>query len=55
MILLLGEINCSKYFAKRVSGKCISIKECTRLHNLKCEVQFLSDIQIILTLFNRTF
>jgi hypothetical protein len=39
MILLLGEINCSKYFVKRVSRKCISIKECARVHNLKFEVQ----------------
>jgi len=44
MFLLLGEINCSKYFVKRVSQKCISIQGCARVHNLKCKVQSISDV-----------
>jgi len=37
MVLLLGEIDCSKYFVKCVSQKFISVQDCAILHNLKCE------------------
>jgi hypothetical protein len=44
MVLLLGEINCSKYFVKHVSQKCISIQDCARVHYLKCKVESISDV-----------
>jgi len=44
MVLLLGEINCSKYFVKHVSQECISIQDCARVHNLKFEVEIISEI-----------
>jgi len=44
MVLLLGEINCSKHFVKRVRQKCISIQDCARVRNLKCKVESISEI-----------
>jgi len=44
VVLLLDEIDCSKYCVKRVSQKCISVLACAILYNRKCEVESINEI-----------